>query len=90
MLRRTMRCSFCRRPHIDVAKLVAGPSRLSVGQVYICDRCTVQSMKIMESHSGHSADAPLRANSRSLVRRMLGRLGWTGPRAGEGSECHAV
>jgi hypothetical protein len=28
-----LRCSFCSRPHTEVAKLVAGPG------VYICDTC---------------------------------------------------
>jgi hypothetical protein len=28
-----MRCSFCGKPHTDVAKLIAGPG------VYICDGC---------------------------------------------------
>ena len=28
-----MRCSFCGRPHTDVAKLIAGPG------IYICDGC---------------------------------------------------
>ena len=28
-----MRCSFCGRPHTEVAKLIAGPG------IYICDAC---------------------------------------------------
>jgi len=46
-----MRCSFCGRPDTEVAKLVAGPSRLFSGPVYICDRCAAQAMQIMEAHA---------------------------------------
>ena len=52
MMRRTMRCSFCRRPDSQVAKLVAGPWRLFAGRVYICDRCATQTIQIMEAHPG--------------------------------------
>jgi hypothetical protein len=49
MLRRAMRCSFCRRPDSEVAKLVAGPRRVLGGPVYICDRCAKQTIEIMEN-----------------------------------------
>ena len=52
MLRKTMRCSFCGRSDSEVAKLVAGPLRIFTGRVYICDRCAVQTIQIMEAHSG--------------------------------------
>lgn len=60
MLRRVMRCSFCRRPDSEVAKLVAGPWRLLWGRVYICDRCATQTVQIMEGHAG-GAEAPATA-----------------------------
>jgi len=74
MLRRTMRCSFCRRPDSDVAKLVAGPWRIFAGRVYICDRCATQTIRIME---GHSSDESPRGAAESLFRRMLNRCGWS-------------
>ena len=48
MTLRTMRCSFCYRPHTEVGKLVAGPRRL-LSTVYICDRCAVQTVAIMQA-----------------------------------------
>jgi len=51
MLRRTLRCSFCRRNDAEVEKLVAGPFRLFAGRVYICDRCVAQAIEIMETSS---------------------------------------
>ena len=82
----TMRCSFCRRPDSEVAKLVAGPKRMLAGRVYICDRCAVQTIQIMEGHS--DADSPLRATG-SLFRRALNRLRWSRRPDGR-SECHAT
>jgi hypothetical protein len=49
MLKR-LRCSFCRRPDSEVAKLVAGPRRIFGGRVYLCDRCATQAIRIMETH----------------------------------------
>ncbi len=40
---RRLRCSFCRRPDKDVAKLVAGASG------YICDKCAHEAVRIMEA-----------------------------------------
>jgi hypothetical protein len=65
-----MRCSFCRRSDSEVEKLVAGPSRIFSGRVYICDRCAVQSMRIMETHSGD--DRPLK-KAPSLFQRIVER-----------------
>jgi ATP-dependent protease Clp ATPase subunit len=44
-----MKCSFCGRSDSEVNKLVAGPRRL-LGRVFICDRCAVQTIEIMERH----------------------------------------
>jgi hypothetical protein len=44
-----LRCSFCRRPDTEVAKLVAGPWRLFGGRVYLCDRCAKQAIQIMDT-----------------------------------------
>ena len=74
MLRRSLRCSFCGRSDSEVAKLVAGPFRILVGRVYICDRCAEQSIQIMAAHSGDnrpSGEAP------SLFERALNRFGWS-------------
>lgn len=68
----TMRCSFCGRRDADVEKLVAGPWRLFAGRVYICDRCAVQTIRIMEETTGEPPTAPRR---KSLARRILKRLG---------------
>ena len=43
MMRHSLRCSFCRRPEDDVAKLVAGP------RVYICDRCVAIATEMMNA-----------------------------------------
>jgi hypothetical protein len=51
MLRKTLRCSFCRRNDSEVTKLVAGPFRLFSSRVYFCDRCAVQTIQIMDAHS---------------------------------------
>jgi hypothetical protein len=36
-----MRCSFCGRPHTEVAKLIAGPG------IYICDGCVDLCMDVL-------------------------------------------
>jgi hypothetical protein len=88
MLRKTMRCSFCRRPDSEVAKLVAGPLRIFAGRVYICDRCATQTIHIMEAHSGD--DQPPR-DTESLLRRTLNRLDRLRHHDARGrSECQAT
>jgi hypothetical protein len=88
MLRRTMRCSFCRRSDSDVAKLVAGPLRIFAGRVYICDRCAAETIQIMEAHSGD--DQP-RGEKQSRFQRTLNWLGWRRRRgAPSQSECRAI
>jgi hypothetical protein len=66
-----LRCSFCRRPDSEVAKLVAGPARLLFGRVYICDRCVGDASRIMDAHPGelHS-----HVHNGSLFNRTLNRL----------------
>jgi hypothetical protein len=88
MLRRTMRCSFCRRTDSDVAKLVASPLRIFARRVYICDRCAAETIQIMEAHAGD--DQP-RGETQSLFRRTLNRLGWKRRHdVPSQSECHAI
>jgi hypothetical protein len=86
MLRRTLRCSFCGRRDLEVAKLVAGPPRIITGRVYICDRCAAQTVEIMETDSG---DVPP-GKTQSLFRRTLNRLGWSRRDRRSSSECHAT
>ncbi|HET6956775.1 MAG TPA: ClpX C4-type zinc finger protein [Vicinamibacterales bacterium] len=69
----TLRCSFCRRRDAQVSKLVAGPWRLLAGRVYICDRCAMQTIEIMEQ----SVDSPPRGQTASLFRRILSRFQWS-------------
>lgn len=64
-----MRCSFCRRPDSQVEKLVAGPWRLLGCRVYICDRCAVQTIEIMEGHAGKSDPPPM--TTALVFRRIL-------------------
>jgi hypothetical protein len=64
-----MRCSFCRRRDFEVDKLVSGPSLRLAGQVYICDRCAAEAVRIMDAHHGRPADA-----KQSALRRMLNRF----------------
>ena len=66
----TLRCSFCRRPDTEVSKLVAGPWRLFAGRVYICDRCAVQTIEIMEQ----SGDTPPQGQTAPHFRRILRRF----------------
>ena len=70
MLRRALRCSFCRRPDSQVEKLVAGPWRFLAGRVYICDRCAAQTIDIM----GQAGKNPPHVETAPLLRRMLRRL----------------
>jgi hypothetical protein len=65
-----MRCSFCGRRDSEVAKLVAGPTRL-LRRVYICDRCAEQSVQIMGAASGGEQPGGERT---PLLRRMIGWL----------------
>ena len=58
-----MKCSFCGRSDSEVEKLVAGPRRL-LGRVYICDRCAVQTIEIMERH-------PINSSSRKEKKRSI-------------------
>ena len=88
MLRRMMRCSFCGRRDSEVAKLVAGPWRILAGRVYICDRCAVQTIQIMETHSD---DGQPPRTTQSVLRRALNRLGWSRHHHAPGrSECHST
>ena len=41
-MKRQLRCSFCKKPESEVAKLVAGP------RVYICDACVAVASRIMD------------------------------------------
>lgn len=43
------RCSFCRRPQGEVARLIAGPD-----SVYICDECVSLCQEILEEEQVHS------------------------------------
>mgnify|MGYP001313577512 CR=1 FL=1 len=51
MIRRSLRCSFCRRPEDEAAKLVAGP------RAYIWDRCVAIAADMSDS-PGASQLAP--------------------------------
>jgi ATP-dependent Clp protease ATP-binding subunit ClpX len=68
MFKRNLACSFCRRPEAEVAKLVAGPN------VYICDRCAKEAIRIMDSSmNSQAAGAP---DKRRLFRRVVDSIGW--------------
>ena len=41
-----IRCSFCSKPHHEVAKVVAGPG------VYICNECVTLADSIIAEHAG--------------------------------------
>ena len=64
MTRRSLRCSFCRRPEDEVAKLVAGP------RVYICDRCVAIATEMMTAPV--DPDQPAAGLPRSLRGRVAG------------------
>lgn len=42
---RRLRCSFCRKNHTEVSKLVAGP------RVFICDQCVAIASRLMADDS---------------------------------------
>lgn len=67
IFRRALRCSFCRRPDAEVAKLVAGP------RAYICDRCVETAARIMSEAGAapHPFSERLRFSQR-LFRRFIG------------------
>ncbi|MQY21357.1 ClpX C4-type zinc finger protein [Nocardia macrotermitis] len=47
------RCSFCGKPHTEVARLVAGPG------VHICDECIGLAATITEQHRDSDTPRPL-------------------------------
>jgi hypothetical protein len=61
MLKRSLRCSFCRRSEQAVDKLVAGP------RVYICDRCVAIAVDLMNRPAGPTQTAPARPG---VIRRI--------------------
>ena len=69
-MRHSLRCSFCRRPEADVAKLVAGP------RVYICDRCVAIATEMMNAPV--DPDQPAPAAPRSFRGRIAGWRRWFG------------
>ena len=83
-----MGCSFCGRRAANVAKLVAGPTRI-FGRVYICDRCATQTIHIMEQHSDSDQ---LPEDKPSPLQRMVTRILRTNRREDvpTDSQCHAV
>ena len=63
---RRLRCSFCKKNHTEVSKLVAGP------RVYICDKCVAIASRIMEDDSpDDSSAATVRA---TIWRKVSTRL----------------
>lgn len=63
---RRLTCSFCGKSDDEVNKLVAGP------HVYICDRCAVEAVRIMEQSAG--GDSSPREPRTSAFSRMLRRV----------------
>ena len=49
---RSLRCSFCRKPENEVAKLVAGP------HVYICDSCVSIATRLMKDEPMSDRQTP--------------------------------
>jgi hypothetical protein len=70
-----LRCSFCHRPDVEVAKLAAGPVRLLSRRVYICDRCAVEAHRVMDSHQSgpRTHDQPASLLTRTIARLPLWR-----------------
>jgi ATP-dependent protease Clp ATPase subunit len=54
MFKRKLVCSFCRRTEAEVAKLVAGPRVYTGQRVYICDRCAVEAVRIMNESDANT------------------------------------
>jgi ATP-dependent protease Clp ATPase subunit len=54
-------CSFCRRSHTEVDKLVAG------SRVYICDRCVAIAADLMRGETSHPAAPAVRTNVMSRL-----------------------
>ena len=75
MLRRKLKCSFCRKSEVQVAKLVAGR------RGYICDVCAAEAHRIM-SEWDPTSPAPLQSPSISArIRRLLKRMTGVGTSA---------
>jgi hypothetical protein len=71
VLKRRLACSFCKRSHRDVEKLVAGPG------VFICDRCVAIAADLMrEDYTPPSAPSIDRPGALArIASRIRGRFG---------------
>lgn len=61
---RTLHCSFCGKPEVEVAKIIAGPG------VYICDVCVALCQDILESNSRTSPPGPDASGEASGTARL--------------------
>ena len=65
---RRLRCSFCRKNHTEVSKLVAGP------RVYICDQCVTIASRLMEDDSNDNRpqlESRVRQKLATRIRRLF-------------------
>ncbi len=58
MFRQSLKCSFCGRDQVEVAKLVSGR------RAYICDECVAAAQRILD---GDDTIGPRRAHGRSAT-----------------------
>jgi ATP-dependent Clp protease ATP-binding subunit ClpX len=68
----TQRCSFCRRSHDEVERLIAGPDG-----VFICDNCVELCQRVLFEENVPSrieADAPFELNSLPAPREIMAHL----------------
>ena len=63
---RKLRCSFCRKHHTQVLKLVAGP------RVYICDECVAIASRIMADDN----DVPPPLSRPTIWQTLAARVRW--------------
>lgn len=68
MLRRKLKCSFCRKSEVQVAKLVAGR------RGYICDVCAAEAHRIMSEWDPTAPTPPQSPSIAARLRRLLSRF----------------
>ena len=68
MLRRKLKCSFCRKSEVQVAKLVAGR------RGYICDVCAAEAHRIMSEWDPTAPTPPQSPSITARIRRLLRRM----------------
>jgi ClpX C4-type zinc finger protein len=73
LFKRKLKCSFCGKSELQVAKLVAGR------RGYICDVCAAEAHRIMSEWDPTAPTPPQAPSIGARIRRLLSRLSSAGP-----------